>query len=257
MEGKMDIKKRLDDLVAKTKEAAQPLTDLAAKTKEAVQPLADLAAKAQNIINPPQPEIPDTATAEDDAKLARSFLDDAWNYWDKIDHISIDTINRAAHYIERARSKDPSVKVEKTYKKQTKMVSLDDMAGEALFLEANEYVRKGDFYANLSESHGFSRFSRYTRHGANLTSHARDVLLKAIAYQPDKPHYYRTLAQVYSRLYEREKAIEALQRALEISPHNIDTRKALDLYLENPRQGTEPGVVGWLKRTIASNADSR
>ena len=163
----------------------------------------------------------DPEGAIEDMRLAHSYLED-W-LTNKGDHV----LGLAAQYIESARTKDPNAKLATEIKK-------GENKGEVLTYTLNELAGTTLFYQ--------SQLHSYTDAPRKDLVRARNLLTRAIAYDPYTVQFRRHLVDVHLNLHNKQRALAVAGEALASDPKNLDARKLLD-HVQNAPETSPPNPL--------------
>ena len=156
-------------------------------------------------------------------RFARAYLDDCYQQGASGSQRN-DAVKFATKYLQQARALDPSARITVEEKNGAVTYTQDQLAAEALFLEATLLSFDG-------------------AHEIQLQS-AFDALKKAAAYNPTAPHIHRRIAEVLLKLHRRADALKAAQFALSLDPSNLDSRKLYDKIGATPSLGVKRKEAG-------------
>lgn len=159
--------------------------------------------------------MPDTEGALDDMRMARSHIDD----W--LDETDKSGLRLATPFIYSALEKDPDARLVVEKKHGGKMESFvytpKTIAAESLTIEAGIIL---DIYGGKQYKEQYQR---------KRLEEARDVLLKALSYNPTSLYVRDRLAHTYYYLRSGEDALRTAEEAVrEAPPGDIEARKLRD-----------------------------
>lgn len=176
-------------------------------------------------------------TAEDNLRLAYQYTEK----WSEVQRVGSaakvgiggdDALKFAAKHLNEARRLDPNVRITIDHDGKPETWTLDQITARNLYqgtLGASGFDRsKFDF-----------EDKQLMRMHDDIFEEAINSLRKAVQYDP-QPHYYAYLARLLTRMYRREDALEAVQKALSSDPTNFDANTVLNSIESNPNCGVRP-----------------
>jgi tetratricopeptide (TPR) repeat protein len=125
-------------------------------------------------------------------------------------------IDTAAQHATRAASLDPELKITVGEGKDARELSQNDLAAEILFSEGITAKLAAELWRGYEQT-GYKHLKR-----------AQSAFERAITYSPYDPDLYYRLALIHKHLGDKEAALRAANRTLELYPSHVEAIKFID-----------------------------
>ena len=160
----------------------------------------------------------DTKAAQQRMMLAREYLQEyekTTNFYEEGEKLRL-----AAKNLAEARSLDPNCTI---VADNQNALTLDKLSAIALFYEGQwNYRLAKDSPKNIKKT--------------------AEILEKAVTFDP-QPQYLVLLAKVYAAAWQRDDALRAAKRAIEVQPDYMPALKVRDKLESNPSIGAKPSIL--------------
>lgn len=190
------------------------------------------------------PEPYQTAAAVDALKLANSYLREL----DEPIGDALDDPIKAAHFLETVTLASKQIAIAED-NDATATITVEAQDGEQITKDVSGLKAEALFYEAMC------------RAGEDMKRAAK-IMEQAIALKPAIPQFYFTYGIFHQRMMNKKKAVEALERAVNLEPDNIEYRKELDRTRNIPEsevviaKGMEAGrkgvnILSWIGATLS------
>jgi tetratricopeptide (TPR) repeat protein len=187
----------------------------------------------------PRPTANQTYKAKEHLKNAYDICIEGANLWFNNKKFDIDdyfnamrTLGYAAEDVVKARDLDPNAEIAVKDKHEGIItITVDTMTARLLFVEGQMSI--GTY---LSEEE--------IRKGIETLKHH-------LVFRPYHAFAYALLAKAYTRIFERQNALDAIAKAIELDPNDLDIRTIRDdladpiIGVPKPKEYPTLGILGW------------
>ena len=163
-------------------------------------------------------------------RVARAKIDDGFKARDGDEQLR--HLAAASRALNQVRRLDPTV----TTTTDGHTEGHDDLAAELLYYESklhydrgrNVHTAQSDFLKSDKTSDDIiNDIDTFDKEAFKHYAKAVDPARRAVLYKPNLPLYHRHLSLVYTANHATDKAREALQKALELNPDDVETLKLM------------------------------